>query len=537
MKSSVILMVIALLSFSLTATATAQWTGSTADQMISNDDNEYARGVQLIFDHFTGTVHAFWSEDAPSVRELHYGRSLDWGESWTSEASDRIVGFPDGNALYEEPDVALTPTGPIVVWSEDVSSTREVHFGISTDGGLTFSCESEDLTLSDPVSAIDTGVPSITIDESFTIHVVWQQVVGDAAEVHYSRSTDNGQTWTGTSGDRIISFPDGNGAITPKIVVGEGNRLIVVWRESGDSGSPTIHVGISDNGGDTWTSETEDREISQPVRLMTNLAAAAFPYYVGPLGEIVVVYTASFDESSPFHYEVYATWSTDNGATWTGETATTMISHDEDHLRSAHNPDVFMSCGTVIGAWNEEEDVAGTAEQHISLYNGIEWSGADGDEIISFPDGENGYRPSIAGVHAAATFSDGSGTVNDTWIAWTEFAGGSPDNYEVHLSANRLCSSSSVPSIDIAQGVRIRAVPNPARSLVELRLETALEVGPLAAEIFDAGGRILRRLEGRGTTKLVWDARDGLGRSVPRGIYWARIRCDAGTGTIRLVLH
>lgn len=539
MKPLFTLTVLALLSFSLSSAASAQWTGSSADQMISYDDNEYARGVQLIYDEFTGMVHIIWAEDAPSVRELHYGRSSDGGASWTSETSDRVISFPDGKALYEEPAVELTPEGPIVVWSEDVSSTREVHLGISTDGGLTFSCESQDIILSDPTSAVDTGVPSIAVDEDLTYHVVWQQVVGDVAEVHYSHSTDGGQTWSGTSGDRVISFPDGNGAITPKIVVGENNRLIVVWRETGDSGRPTIHVGISDDGGDTWSSETADREISQPVQLMTNLAVATSSSYIAPTREIHVVYTASFDDSSPYHYEVYATWTTDNGATWTGETVTTMISHDEDHTRSAHNPDVFMSCATVIAAWDEEEDTAGTNEQHISQYNGVEWSGADEDEIISFPDGENGYRPSIGGVQAIAIPPDGRGTVNDTWVAWTEFAGGSSDNYEVHVSATQLCSAGSVPSPDNVRGFRIRAVPNPFVASTALTY-TLPRDGRLRLGVYDPMGRSVRRLldsrQIAGTHAVTWDGRDDAGHLAASGVYILRLEAEGISDSRKLLL-
>jgi len=57
------------------------WSGTLADQVVSFDDNEYARAVQVLV---TGSeeMHAFWGEDAPSVREIHYGRSTDHGPTW-----------------------------------------------------------------------------------------------------------------------------------------------------------------------------------------------------------------------------------------------------------------------------------------------------------------------------------------------------------------------------------------------------------------------------------------------------------------------
>jgi hypothetical protein len=543
-----LLLLLVLLSIPIGPGSLAAWSGTTADQVISWDDNEYARGVQLLLDEDSVILHAFWGEDAPTVRELHYGRSTDLGATWSSSLADRVISFPDGNALFEEPDVATVLGGPlIVVWSEDLDTAREVHYGVSLDQGATFSCESADLVLSDPSTAVDSGIPSIVIDQDQNFHVVWQQVVGGAAEVHYSRSTDGGATWSGTSGDRIISYPDGNGAITPQIVLGADGRLIVVWRETGDSGFPTIHVGMSDDGGDTWTSESADREISQPARLMTNLAAASLPYYMTADGQIYVVYTASFDTSSPYHYEVYLTSSSDNGNTWSGETADTIISYDEDHTRSAHSPDVFYSaCGGAIAAWDEVEESTGTNEQHISQYNGVSWTGAAADEIISYPDGENGYRPSIAGVQSIVILPDreGSGMTRqdlpDTWVAWTEFTGGTTDNYEVHLSSTQRCSATSVESPNAEASLRVRAVPNPSRSGFRLELDTVVSAGPIRVQIFDAAGRCLRvidgDLDGAGRAEVFWDARNEAGRPLPAGLYRARVRTASGARTVPLVL-
>ncbi len=546
MKRALGILLAALLTSTPLATLASDWSGAVADQMISYDDNEYARGVQLVFDEWTWALHAFWAEDAPSIREVHYGRSLDGGSTWTSSAADRVISLPDGNAVYEEPAVVLvsipSPT-LLAVWSEDHVSTREVHYGVSNDEGLTFTSETQDQILSDPSTEVDTGIPSIAVDSGLTFHVVWQQVVNGVAEVHYSRSSDGGQTWSGTAGDRIISFPDGNGAITPKIVVGAQDRLIVAWRETGDGGSPSIHVGISDDGGDTWSSEIADREISQPVNLMTNLAATAIPFWVGPDENIHVVYTASFDDSSPYHYEVYATSSADNGDTWTGESVTTMISHDEDHTRSAHNPDVYASgCAGVIAAWDEEEDAAGTNEQHISIYDGFSWSGASQDEIISFPDGENGYRPSITGIQVVVVPPRGGrDTAYDMWVAWTEFAGGTTDNYEVHLSGAQLCVLDAVPAADAAEQLQIRAVPNPSRSALELRITCSLGSGWAEVEVFDVSGRSLRRmttmLDVSGSARIPWDQTDSRGDRVVGGRYWIRLKSPAGTETIPVALY
>ena len=255
----------------------AEWTGLTADQMISFNDSEYARAVQIqIYD---SNLHVVWCEDAPSTREVHYGKSIDLGETWSSTSADRMISLPDGNDVYEECDVSIHDGwGHVVVWSEVHESWREVHYGISLDDGTTWSCSALDQVLSFETSDASTGVPSIVRDLSGVLHVVWHEATpGGVAEVHYGRSTDNGATWSSQSADRVISFPDGEATLEPQITASDG-RLYVAWREKDAAGEPRVHISISDDGGDTRSSETADREVSGPATFITDVAMTAVPW-------------------------------------------------------------------------------------------------------------------------------------------------------------------------------------------------------------------------------------------------------------------
>ncbi|MCK4413209.1 MAG: exo-alpha-sialidase [Candidatus Eisenbacteria sp.] len=514
----------------------ADWSGQDADQVISCDDDKYARAVQLVAAEDGSAVHAFWTEDIVWDAEIHYGRSIDEGETWSSSLTDRVISFPDGQAMLDECAAAMNPvTGSlIIVWSEDAISTREIHFGVSHDQGTTWSCETADQILSDPATAVDAGIPSIACDLDGVFHVVWHQLSGETAEVHYSRSADGGATWSGMTGDQVISFPDGTSALDPQITACE-DHLFVVWHETGDSGKKTVHVGISSDDGLTWSSATADREICQPPTLIGDLALAAAPY--SHEEGIHVVYKASFDTSSPYHYEIYATSSFDLGVTWTGESVNTPVSHDEGGGRSAHNPDV-----TVRGAlgpcavWDEEEDTAGSKEQHFSFFEVAGWSGASEDYVISLPDGENGYRPSIVGADVIVVPGRGDRATVAAWVAWTEFAG-DKDNYEVHLSRYST-GPGAIPQAPSRTVQRISAVPSPARDRLTLELHVAGS-GPLAVEIIDANGRCVRhwRLSASpGPLDIPWDGRDRWGRPLSRGCYFARLRSADGQQSVPLVI-
>jgi hypothetical protein len=181
--------------------------------------------------------------------------------------------------------------------------------------------------------------------------------------------------------------------------------------------------------------------------------------------------------------------------------------------------------------WNEEDEASGTSEQHVSQRrSGGDWSGATRDEIISFPDGEDGYRPSITGIHPG-TQPPAGGPAFDVWVAWTEFAGGTTDNYEVHLSAASLCTGASVPEPE-AGALWLRASPNPAEDVV--RIEYAIEAGTAAVDIFSIDGRRVRSLHRDNSSidtsgTIEWNLQGDDGARVSSGVYMVRL----STGTMR----
>ena len=85
----------------------------------------------------------------------------------------------------------------------------------------------------------------------------------------------------------------------------------------------------------------------------------------------------------------------------------------------------------------------------------------------------------------------------------------------------------------------LRAFPTPAQGSVTLELSLARQ-GRLSASIHDVTGRRVRTLFGgevdRGICHLVWDGRDDAGRSLPAGIYLARVETADGARSARAVL-
>jgi hypothetical protein len=83
------------------------------------------------------------------------------------------------------------------------------------------------------------------------------------------------------------------------------------------------------------------------------------------------------------------------------------------------------------------------------------------------------------------------------------------------------------------------AKPNPAESATRIAFRLATP-GKAQLDLFDAGGRLVRRLlEGNlsaGVHEVTWDGLDDQGRAVGAGVYFYRLRCDAYEQSSRVSL-
>jgi glucose/arabinose dehydrogenase len=90
-----------------------------------------------------------------------------------------------------------------------------------------------------------------------------------------------------------------------------------------------------------------------------------------------------------------------------------------------------------------------------------------------------------------------------------------------------------VTSVDgPAAPARLTASPNPFVRGVSFRLPAGAFVD---ADVLDITGRSLRAWHAAGGSSLTWDGRDWSGAEVPAGVYFLRVRGDAGSLTKRLV--
>jgi len=142
----------------------------------------------------------------------------------------------------------------------------------------------------------------------------------------------------------------------------------------------------------------------------------------------------------------------------------------------------------------------------------------------------------------ASLTRDTTGDIEYELLSW-EFRGqDTTSGNELAFSANGLGQPTAIDDGPAPQfkPLRVRQYPNPfnPRTTFEYTLNAP---GPVRITLFDLRGRVVRRLavqtqQPAGTHRIIWDGRDGSGRSVASGVYHWRLESAEGSASGRMAL-
>ncbi len=352
------------------------------------------------------------------------GIELPTPRGWVN--GEYIISCDDGDFDANTPEVAIAPPGTPwagsmhAVWSELNNSVNEpfleIHYSKSEamDAGRAWSNDgvsegdrliSQDFlpSSSNPGNPGNASKPAIAIDMMGWIHVVWVEQYPDSTyEIHYSRSQDNGQTWTAhdqreTYGDILVSSRNGYNAAwidRVKIAVTDSPLTIhVVWNEVSPVGESTeIWYARSTNQGNIWTQPVQ---ISMPNPPTAPGAHSPDIAVSGPGNSIVHVVWTQDIEIMPglWASDVYYTRSPSNGMSWEPERHISQLL-PETYASEAQIDALGSNLHVIWQQWS----MTGNREVYYSgsQNDGITWSGDFEDIIISFPDGHEASDPVIS---------------------------------------------------------------------------------------------------------------------------------------------
>ena len=228
-------------------TASGQWAPE-----VRLTENDSASEVP----HFVGRnlavdgqyVHVVWLEDEGPGRDPQtwYIRSTDQGLSWGQPTSVCSDTFHNVEASVVASDGYVH-----AFWFDMRPAATGVYYSRSTDNGVTWSANRRLTTLEtaslEPNSAV----------EGDYVHLVWTDWRGPTNRVYYKRSPDRGFSWTQ---DIAISAVD-SGAARPTVAVADSIVQVAYAGQYGDG--PEVHYVRSLDNGLTW----------EPPVLLTNSTA------------------------------------------------------------------------------------------------------------------------------------------------------------------------------------------------------------------------------------------------------------------------
>jgi hypothetical protein len=158
-----------------------------------------------------------------------------------------LINLSSNKGHSELPKFAVVGKNISVIWLDDSSGYRDVHFKRSIDGGKTFE---KTMNLGNiPGGAYDHQIAVI----NNYVFVIWEQSPDNNGQIFFKRSIDGGKTF-----EKTMNLGNNTGLSgTPQVLVSRGNsvdnggnfvRVYIIWHDSAEG----IVLRKSDDGGNTF---------------------------------------------------------------------------------------------------------------------------------------------------------------------------------------------------------------------------------------------------------------------------------------------
>ncbi|MFC2155701.1 exo-alpha-sialidase [Acidobacteriota bacterium] len=262
-------------------------TGATWSQPVNiSSSSGYSANPEIAVDS-TGNINVFWCDDTPGNYQIYFKRSTDNGAGWSQAV--RVSSNPENSY---SPVAAIDDSGNInVTYFAGGGLERDVYFSRSSDDGASWSQAVN--TSNSPNPAI---FPDLTLDNSGNISVVWQNIISGYQQILFSRSTDNGANW---SQPKKISYLWGDNYY-PLITADNAGNISATWL---NTQFKSLFFSRSADNGETW---------SQAKNISGNLSGTYYGYAVaidsaqnvnlawgiGPQNDIDISFIRSIDDGT-----------------------------------------------------------------------------------------------------------------------------------------------------------------------------------------------------------------------------------------------
>lgn len=191
--------------------------------------------------------------------ELFVARTVNNGQDWSTPRL--MIGVP-GNYYFTVPIPAADGKGrAIITFSATptgISGNQEkIYFFRTADFGISWSME--------PLNATGMGnssvntFPRVATDKLGNWVIAWSSTdslsgaLGTEGDILFSRSTDNGLTWSVPASLNTDAKADGSGSDTEVHIASNGQTFMAIWTVFKYGGNEDLAYATSTDGGATWS--------------------------------------------------------------------------------------------------------------------------------------------------------------------------------------------------------------------------------------------------------------------------------------------
>lgn len=301
-------------------------------------------------------VHVCWRDSRDGNLEIYYKRSTDNGLSWEEDV--RMTNSPDSSS---SPILAVSGNYVYLFYIDKIDGNFDVYFRLSSNKGESWGDVFRVLE-----SPGISGVPNIAVDGS-EIHLVWREVVNGNYETFYTKSSDQGDSWSqevNLSNDMPMSYN--------QCIAKLGNKIFVIWERAG---SPSINLfDISTDNGDTWSASPSALNEYYSRNLPQLFSSDNKLYYV-------------WNDFKNGNWEIYSIYYDITNDKWS----------DEMRLSNASGnsmwPSVTASGNDIYVFWQDDRNANNEIFYQHSSDLGKTWSG---ETLLTDNNGTMSQRPNVA---------------------------------------------------------------------------------------------------------------------------------------------
>ena len=454
-------------------------------------------------------------QDSP--KGIYYTYSYD-GVQWSTPQKFQPVNVPGINSLKIVVDKSTDILH--IVWQRP--QPRALYY-TQMDSSLSVTVDSVRID-DNPHYGTYNGI-YLTIDLQHRLHLMWHEgntQADDTTECYYSRSTDNGITWSAATllsqdDDKSSAFPRGQFMATAS------DTLAIAWRDY-VSDSPLdwdIHMVVSEDGGQTWSSP---RIINQNSNFQGDPDLV-----IDPFGRFHMVYHRHPNVNQYETMRIVYGYSDDLGQTWHPSATFNNIISLDARAELAEGTHYQMGTGVLWTFWKDEseENTGGGIDLMCaySLDRGETWSAPEyvtdlGDKkvgykaILILPDGTIGINYEVPDYPSTGQMS----------VFYRERQ---PEVTAIESPDALTRTFSLLPNF-----------PNPFNPSTWIRYQLP-RTQNVQLIIFNLAGHPVRHLvngqQSAGTHRVQWDGRNDTGALLPTGIYFYQLRAGEQIQTRRML--